>query len=221
MRYHTKILIWENKRRLNKLRAFRSLVIRYFNNSRVGFGGGRVEESAAKEARREINRLKDEMHSIILNSGIDPSFSWTRPTTIGGDDTEIDLIEDIFNLDQFDIGPNNLLDRIDRAIGKYESNRKSVFVRTFNPFFYLGRLLDTITDLPFIVIGMLGFNRQKIKASAIGRLVKGVLYLIIIVAAVLAILHLLYLLNPIRQLVHKLLALIKEINAAFDPDSVR
>ena len=221
MRYHTKILIWENKRRLNKLRAFRSLVIRYFNNSRVAFGGGRVEESAAKEARREINRLKDEIHSIILNSGIDPSFSWTRPTTIGGDDTEIDLIEDIFNLDQFDIGPNNLLDCIDRAIGKYESNRKSVFVRTFNPFFYLGRLLDTITDLPFIIIGILGFNRQKIKASTIGRLVKGVLYLIIIVAAVLAILHLLDLLDPVKQFVHKLLALIKEINSAFDPDSVR
>ena len=170
MRYYTKILIWESKRRLNKLKAFRSLMIRYFNNSRVGFGGGRVEESAAKEARREINLLRDEIHSIILNSGIDPSFSWTPPAAVGDDETEIDLIEDIFNLDQFDIGPNNLLDLIDRAIGKYDSNRKSAFIRTFNPFFYLGLVLDTISDLPFIAIGILGFNRQKIKTSAIGRL---------------------------------------------------
>ena len=221
MRYHTKILIWENKRRLNKLRVFRSLVIRYFNNSRVGFGGGRVEESAAKEARLEINRLKDEIHSIILNSEINPSFSWTRPAAAGGDETEIDLIEEIFELDQFDIGPNNVLACIDRTIEKYDSSHKSTFARTLNPFFYLGRVLNTITDLPFIVIGILGFNRQKIKASAVGRLVKGIFYLIIIVAAGLTVLHLLDFVEPVKQFVYKLLALIKEIYSAFDPDAVR
>ena len=196
-------------------------MIRYFNNSRVGLGGGRVEESAAKEARREINRLRDEIHSIILNSGIDPSFSWTRPAAAGGDETEIDLIDDIFDLDQFDIGPNNVLGLIDKAIGAYDANHRSAFVRTLNPLFYLGRVLDTISDLPFIILGILGFNRQKIKASVVGRLVKGLLYLIIIVAAVLTILYLLDFVEPIKQFVHKLLALIKEINLAFDPDSVR
>ena len=218
MRYYTKILIWESKRRLNKLKAFRSLMIRYFNNSRVGFGGGRVEESAAKEARREINLLRDEIHSIILNSGIDPSFSWTPPAAVGDDETEIDLIEDIFNLDQFDIGPNNLLDLIDRAIGKYDSNRKSAFIRTFNPFFYLGLVLDTISDLPFIAIGIFGFNRQKIKTSAIGRLVKGILYLTIIVAAVLTILHLLDFVEPIKQFVHKLLEATKPLDLESSPN---
>ena len=218
MRYYTKILIWESKRRLNKLKAFRSLMIRYFNNSRVGFGGGRVEDSAAKEARREINLLRDEIHSIILNSGIDPSFSWTPPAAVGDDETEIDLIEDIFNLDQFDIGPNNLLDLIDRAIGKYDSNRKSAFIRTFNPFFYLGLVLDTISDLPFIAIGILGFNRQKIKTSAIGRLVKGILYLTIIVAAVLTILHLLDFVEPIKQFVHKLLEATKPLDLESSPN---
>ena len=220
MRYYTRILIWENRRRLNKLRDFRSLVIRYFNNSRVGFGGGRVEESAAKEARREINRLRDEIHSIILNSEINPSFSWSRPAAAGGDETEIDLIEEIFDLDQFDIGPNNVLGLIDRAISEYDSNRKSAFVRTFNPCFYLGRVLDAITDLPFIIIGILGFNREKIKASTIGRLVKGILYLIIIVAALLTILHLFNLVEPIKKFLHELLAVIREINSVFDsPDA--
>ena len=196
-------------------------MIRYFNNSRVGLGGGRVEESGAKEARREINRLKDEIHSLILNSGIDPVFSWTPPSAVGGDETEIDLIEEIFDLDQFDIGPNNVLGIIDRAIGEYDSNRRSAFVRTLNPFFYLGRMLDTISDLPFIIIGIFGFSRQKMKASVVGRLVKGLLYLIIIVAAVLTILHLLDFIEPIKQFVYKLLAVIREINSAPDPDSVR
>lgn len=221
MRHYTKIFIGENKRRLNKLREFRSLIIRYFNHSRVGFGGGRVEESAAKEARREINRLKAEIHSIILNSGIDPGFSWTPPSAVGGDETKIDLIGDVFNLDQFDIGPNNVLSLIDRAIGKYDANRRSVFVRTLNPFFYLGQVLNTISDLPFIIIGILGVNRQKIKTSVVGRLVKGILHLIIIVAVFLTILHLLDFVEPIKQFVYKLLALIREINSVFDSDSVR
>ena len=220
MRYYTRILIWENRKRLNKLREFRSLVIRYFNHSRVGFGGGRVEESAAKEARREINRLKKKIHSIVLNSEIDPVFSWTPPSVVGGGETEIDLIDDIFNLDQFDIGPSNLLDIIDRTIAQYDSNRKSALIRTFNPFFYIGLALHTISELPFIVIGLFGFNRQKLQTSAIGRLIKGALYLITVIAAFLAILHLLGFLEPVTQHIRKLLRLIGEITLVFDPDSV-
>ena len=220
MRHYTKILIWENKRRLNKLREFRSLMIRYFNNSQVGLGGGRVEEGAAKEARRELNRLREEVHSIILNLGIDPSFSWTRPASAGGDDTEIDLIEDILNLDQFDIGPNNVLDLVDKAIAQYDSNGKSALSRTLNPFCYIGLALHTISDLPFIVIGLFGLNRQKLQTSAIGRLIKGALYLITVIAAFLAILHLLGFLEPATQYTRKLLGLIREITWVFDPDSV-
>lgn len=220
MRHYTKILIWENKRRLKKLREFRPIMIRYFNNSRVGLGGGRVEGSAAKEARRELNRLREEVHSIILNSGIDPSFSWTRPAAAGGGDTKIDLIEDIFNLDQFDIGPNNVLALVDRAIEQYDSNRKSAFIRAFNPFFYIGVVLHTISDLPFIVIGLLGFNRQKIQTSTISRLIKGILYLITVITVFLVILYLLGFLEPVIQYLRKLLGLVREITLAFDPDSM-
>ncbi len=221
MRYYNKILIWENKRRLNKLREFRSLMIRYFNNSRIGFGGGRVEESAAKEAKRDLNRLREEIHSIILNSEMDPSFSWTRPAAAGGDDIEIDLIENLFNLDQFDIGPSNVLGIIDKTIGQHDSNRKSAFIRTLNPFFYIGVALDTISDLPFIFVGLFGFNRKKIRTSAIGRPIKAILYLTTIIAALLAILHFSGFLEPTSRYISKLLGLIREINLVFDPDSVK
>ena len=184
-------------------------MIRYFNNSHVGLGGGRVEEDAAKEARSKINPLIAEIHSIILNSGVNPVLSWTPPVAVGNQTIEIDLIANIFDLDQFDIGPSNLLAFIDRAIRIYESNRKLALVRTCNPFFYIGRALDTISDLPFIVIGILGFNRQKIRASTIGKLVKGVLYLIIVAAALIAVLYRLNLLEPIKQFVANLLDLSK------------
>ena len=221
MRHYTRILIWENRRRLKQLKEFRSLMIRYFNNSRIGFGGGRVEESAAKEARRDLNRLREEIHSIILNSEMDPSFSWTRPAAAGGNDTEIDLIENLFNLDQFDIGPSNVLGIIDKTIGQHDSNRKSAFIRTLNPFFYIGVALDTISDLPFIFVGLFGFNRKKIRTSAIGRPIKAILYLTTIIAALLAILHFSGFLEPTSRYISKLLGLIRELNLVFDPDSVK
>ena len=134
---------------------------------------------------------------------------------------EIDLIEDLFNLDQFDIGPNNVLGIIDKAIEQYDANRKSAFIKTLNPLFYLGIVLDTISDLPFIVIGLFGFNRRKIQTSGIGRAIKGTLYLITVIAAGLAILHLLGFLEPVSRFVRKLLGLIREITLVFDPDSIR
>ena len=206
VRHYTKILVWENERRLNKLIEFRQLVIEYFNNSRpTGWeNSSRIEEDAAREARFKINLVRDELHSIILNSGIIPILSWTAPAAIGGYVREIDLIENIFNLNGLQIEPNHVLDCIDRAVGKYDSNRKSAFVRMFNPFFYLGLVLYVISVLPFIAIGKLGFNQYKAERSVIGKLVKGVLYLIPVVAACLAILQHFDSLEPVKQFVHKL-----------------
>lgn len=207
MRRHTKILVWENERRLNKLIEFRELAIEYFSNSRpAGWGSSsRIEEDAAREARPKINLVIDEVHSIILTSGITPTLSWTAPAAIGSYAKEVDLIANIFYLNGLQIEPNHVLDFIERVIGKYESNRKSAFVRMFNPFFCLGWFLNVISVLPFIAIGKLGFNQYKAERSAIGKLIKGVLYLIPVVAACLAILQNFDSLEPVKQFVHKLL----------------
>ena len=217
VKYYTKILIWENEKRLSKLREFRSLTIRYFNNSQVGFGGGRVEGDTAREARSRINLLKDEIHAITLSAGTNPTFSWTSPASVGGYAIEINLIENIFDLDRFNIAPSNSLAVIDRAIEKYDSNRKATLVRTYNPFFYLSWLLHTFSDLPFIAIGIFGFNREKIKASVIGKLVKGVLYLIVFVALFLMILHLAGFLERIKGVIYELLELGKPLDLEGNP----
>lgn len=214
MRHYTKILIWENKKRLNKLIKFRQLIIKYFKNSNVERGsmGGRIEEKDAQEARTEINMDEAEAHSIILNSGTSLTYIYTPPPAVGGRVLTIDLIENIFNLDQIHTDPRIVIDCIDRAIGRYKSNHKSACWRIINPFFYLGRLFDIISDLPFIVVEKFGFNQQKAKASAAGRLVKGVLYWIVAIVsfiggslAILDYLGYLDFLEPVKQSVHKLL----------------
>ena len=100
-----------------------------------------------------------------------------------------------------------MLDLIERAIGKYDSNRKWALVRMFNPFFYIGLVIDAISNLLFIVIGKLGFNRQKQKASTIGRLVKGFIQ---IAVWIIFILKAFERFEPVKQFVHELLDYKKE-----------
>ena len=66
-------------------------------------------------------------------------------------------------------------------------------------------MFDITSDLPFIVVEKFGFNQQKAKASAIGRLLKGVFYLIPIVAATIVILKAFEGFEPVKQFVHELL----------------
>ncbi|MCD6271380.1 MAG: hypothetical protein J7K30_00705 [Deltaproteobacteria bacterium] len=164
----------------------------------------RIEEEAARVARVKINRVMVETHDIILNSGINPTLTWTPPPALGGYVRDIDLIQNIFNLHGFRIGPDEVMDYIDKTIGIYESNHKPSLIRTFNPFFYIGLVFDAISELPFIAIGKFGFNRQKVESSVIGRVVKGILYLITVVAALLTILQILDYLEPVKRFTHEL-----------------
>ncbi len=205
MKPYNKITIWENNRRLVKLIKFRELVLKYFNNSRVEWMvDERIEEPEALRARVEINRLMDEIHNIILYSGINPSIRWTPPPAVGGYIQNVDLIQNIFNIHRFQISPNNVLDFIDRSIGVYEYNHTRALIRTLNPLFYLSIFFDWVSELPFIFIGWLGFNREKAELSLIGRLMKGLLYLVTVIASALTILQLLGYLHPARQFVRQM-----------------
>lgn len=197
MRHYTKILRWENAKRLRKLMEFREFIIEYFNNNR--------NTVASHAARNKINRFMSEVHPIVVQSGINPIYTWRAPPIAGGYSAKIDLIINIFNLDDYFTEYTLVLDLIDRSIGIYESNAESARIRIFNPLFYIGLVLDFISDLPFIALGKLGLNRQKARSSVIGRIAKGVLYLITVLAAFLTILHLLGFLDPVKQSVHELL----------------
>ena len=207
MRHYAKITVRENHKRLDKLFEFRNLVIEYFNNSTKSGRGLRAEKEIAQVARVKINRIMKENHEIILHSGMDPIMIYKAPPMVGGHTRNIDVILNIFNLDRFDIPANQVLDLIDMTIGVYESDHRRAVVRTFNPLFYLMLALDTISELPFSIIGKFGFNQQKAESSIIGRLFKGFLYLVTPVAGFLTILHLLDLLEPVKELARELLVL--------------
>ncbi|MHB1516272.1 MAG: hypothetical protein ACYCVY_11325 [Acidiferrobacteraceae bacterium] len=192
MNYYTKLLPWENNRRLQKLAAFRALTTQYFDSSSANWmADKRIEEQEAKEARVDINRAMREIHDIIRCTGINPSIQYTPPPMVGGYIQNIDLVDNIFNLHPFRIAHTSLIDVIDQAIGVYERNRRAAQLRAINPLFYIGHAFAWVARLPFVFIGGVGFNRQRAEESVVGRVVKGIVYLITALASLLTVLHLL------------------------------
>jgi hypothetical protein len=64
-------------------------------------------------------------------------------------------------------------------------------------------LFEAISELPFVAIAKLGFNRQKVEDSYIGRIVKGALYLVTVAAAFLTVLERLDFIDPVKNFVHE------------------
>lgn len=188
MRYYNKISYWENKRRLERLYEFRALVNTYADNSELNWKtDSRIESKKAADARVEINRGIAEFHSIIVLSGLKPVMTYTPPAAIGGYVQRVDLIINFFNLGNFEIGMKEVLDWVDRSIGVYENDKKRAYIRTFNPLFWFGLLLDYVVAIPFSLLAKAGFNRTKIEDSFIGRIAKFVLYVFALLASLLGI----------------------------------
>lgn len=199
MRHYEKILIWENKRRILRLEEFRSLIVEYFNSSHVyQRAQERSEEPSAQVARVKIHRSMDEIHEIIVCSNINPLIICSPPPAIGGNTKHIYPIQNFFNLHRFDLGCNNILDFIDRSIGTYEYNQFAALIRTINPLFYIGFLFEWVAELPFVALAKLGLDRGKAESSLLGKFIKGVLYLITVIAALLTTLQLLGYLEPVK-----------------------
>jgi TM2 domain-containing membrane protein YozV len=69
----------------------------------------------------------------------------------------------------------------------------------------LGRAFDFFAALPFILLGRIGFDRRKAERSIVGRIIKGILYLIEVFAAVLTTLHFLGYLEKFKAILAKIL----------------
>lgn len=203
---YKKILIWENKRRLKRVYEFRALLLQYFHHSRAeSIVNERIEKPEAQEARVKINRMIDEIHDILLYSGAATSVRYTPPAAVGGYTQNIDLVQNVFHLDRFQISPTNLMDVIDRGIGIYETDRSAALLRTINPFFYLGVVLDWIVRVPFLLLGRAGFDQQKVEMSFVGRVIKGTIYIVTALASLLTVLQLLDYLESVKPMVKSIL----------------
>lgn len=201
MQYYSAIPFWENKRRLQVLNKFRSLVVNYYKNSNYSWqAGGRIEKDEARQARTEINLILHDAHKVIIYSGVSIVVQYTPPPAIGGYIQNLDVIQNMFILHQFQMGKNAVIDIIDRSIGIYQTDQSLCFRRTINPFWWIAKLFTWFVSLPFKLLGTVGFDQKKAEESLIGKIIKAFLYLITVFASLLTILDLLGLVDGFKKL---------------------
>lgn len=186
MRHYKRITYWENQRRLHRLTEFCKSVNQYVENS-----NSLQENTAALEARSSINLALREIVQIVEAAEISPRVTVTPPPMIGGYVSTPNVLLDFFNLHRFPtpIPPSVPYDFLQQAIGVYLADRKASFWRTVNPLWWISQFLEWFALLPFYLLGSAGFNRQKIGASTIGRLLWLVFYWLPIIASILTILQ--------------------------------
>ena len=141
MNHYNTIPVWENRRRVNELMEFQKSVVGYFNSLNRSPAMARPSDGEESgKYRREINLAVAEVRSIVRASRRAVRVRWTPPPAIGGPSRSVELFDDIFLLDQYDIPPSMVVDELDRAIGVYETDRRNSIFRTFNPLWWIGNL---------------------------------------------------------------------------------
>ena len=201
MKVFNNIPIWENKRRLKLLKEFRDLVIRYFDNSRYSWQAeSLIENDLATETREKINLNLNQVYPILILADVSPVMRWTPPAVIGGYIQDIDTLLNIFNLHKYEISYEEVIGYLDRAIGAYQADQSSCWVRTFNPLWWGNIFLSWIARLPFKFLIEIGFDGKKAEEATLGKLMKGIFYFIPIVAALLTILNLMDWLEVFKSL---------------------
>lgn len=183
MTYYNKRTIFGNRYCQNHLSEFRNDIIEYFNNVQYDrYERENIENESAIQARSIINQKVPLAHKLISGTGIDTRILYSPPPMIGGYRQNVDVLANIFNLRTYSISPITVLDLVDRAIGVYVHDQNSALIRTFNPLFWIGELLDFIISLPFKLLRRAGIPTQKIEESYFVKIAKVMLYVVSLLA---------------------------------------
>jgi len=190
MRHYKNMAIWENRKSVRVLLSFRDHVIGYFTSVKSDFYQVEaIETQDSSKHRLQINLSLREAAAVVDCVGVSRTMFYTPPPLIGGFAGDIDLFQNIFRLSNMKIEPRILIDMIERAIGIYETDRVCALRRTCNPFFWFGRLLEFVSSIPFLLLGSLGFDRGRMEASLLGRLLKRLVYLLGLLASFITVLR--------------------------------
>ena len=163
------MLYWECERRLKDLQHFRELLAGYFASLAEANWPARTrdrETSESERLRNEINlRLTDALLCCELVGEPTNVFYSPPPAFGGGFQGRLNLLREVFNLQDYQIGPDRIFDSLDRSIGEYERRKRRLYRQMFNPFFWLKLALVKIIEIPFQILGAAGFDAAKMEKS--------------------------------------------------------
>ena len=199
MNGYRNITFWESFRRQERLNEFHELIVAYYTALQKG------QADQASEARISINLILKDVQAIVYAAEVYPVISWTPPRFVGGPSIKIDVLENLFYLRRYDLGPESVTDLSLRVFGVYKSYHLQSFLRTVNPFWWLWQIFNWFAQLPFLLLGTAGFNSTRAENSILGRFFKLALLLLPLVAAFLSILSHLDLLEEFLKLVNDMM----------------
>lgn len=186
--HYKDITIFEVNKRINFLIQSKKDITEYFENLSEGFALDVTENKVARKKRQEINFYLKKLISYVRFADVNTSIYYSPPPVTGGPAGNIDIISNIFNLHSFQLKQESLVDMIDQALGIYDEEKTSAFIRTFNPFWWAWKLLKWIANIPFVLLQEVGFNTSKIENNFFGKLLKLIFELITFLAALFAVL---------------------------------
>ena len=205
MTHYKKKTIVGNRYSLNKLTEFRNLVVDYsknlsYNSLFPPTKRNLIENQKATNIRTEINKNIHSISKILLEAGLLIHIVYRFPPVAGGGVRSIDILNNIFNLKDYNISLQQVIDIIDRGIGIYSDDKTWSIIRTLNPLFWFIRFLDFIFNIPFRLLQKSGFNAQQAENNFFVKLIKFIFYCAGFLASILTVLNLLGHLERFRDI---------------------
>lgn len=178
------IFYWEAKERLRTLEQFRDDVEAFFQQAHWNPEEDWVQDDGAKALRRRINERLREAEVACYFVGVGQPLDYAPPPAVGGLAGQVDLFRNIFNFPRLRLPIELLTDELDRAIGIYRSWLGPLWRKLFNPFYWIGRLLEAISRIPFRILASAGFDLDKAEGSLLGKIVSAIIQFAVALAAI-------------------------------------
>ncbi|MCP2671790.1 hypothetical protein NHF40_12705 [Maricaulaceae bacterium EIL42A08] len=190
MRRLQNLTYFANRHRQTAIKAFHSNIDAYFTGLNIGMHAT-TESDDAKEARALINRRMSEIKTYVEEAGVSTAVDYQDAPIAGGRRHVVDIIDNIFQLHDFQMGREFIDDLLERALGNYEFDQTPALIRTLNPFWWANSTLSALVRVPFKVLGEFGLDTGPFQASILGKILQVVLYLTTVAGSIAAVLQLL------------------------------
>jgi hypothetical protein len=123
-----------------------------------------------QELREAINLTISRVGHYLRACGVATTIHYSPPPMVGGLAGQIDLFSNLFNLQSYGVGPQWILDMVDRGIGTYVHLQEQHRRKRWNPLWWIGELIRA----PFKIMTWAGFNGRQAEASVFGKVYKAV-----------------------------------------------
>jgi hypothetical protein len=167
---YDQIPIWENKQRIKDLQFFRDVyLLGLWGYTKLLESAATGKPFTAEECRSEINRRLPGVKEMVRLADISALRDWV--TRKDDEAVQIDVLEQLWYLETLRLSYRAPSDVVEEAIGKYQADQFKSWVRTFNPFYWVGRLINWLIGEAFNVVALVGANPQTARNSPAGHII--------------------------------------------------